>query len=597
LSEQATEQKPKEKKKRDIPGEVRIVSRERELYFNHPKSVIQAHRIEEVLPALRQAAVALDSGNHIAGYLAYEAAPAFDSALKTHDPGGHPLLWFGVYGRPKESLPRNPSANPFHVGDWEALISRDDYVAAIGRIREYIEAGDTYQVNFTFPMRASFEGDALNWFRVLCQAQRADHCAYIDTGGQQFLSVSPELFFELEGDTIVVRPMKGTRQRGLWPEADRKAAEELANSEKEQAENVMIVDLLRNDLGRICDAGTVEATSLFDVERYETIWQMTSTVVGKTSAGLPDILTALFPSGSVTGAPKVRTMEILRELEPYPRGVYCGAIGWMSPERKAEFNVAIRTVDIDPEKNEAQYHVGAGITWDSTAEAEYEECCSKASVLLHRPPDFSLMESIRYDDDGFYLLGEHLDRLAASADYFGFPFNPEQAKRELLDRVKPWPVSAMRPLKVRMLVGRAGGVQVEAVPAQPATAVTLGFSRDPVDVNDLYLYHKTTQRNIYETALCTRPDCDDVLLWNGRGEITECCNGNIVLQIDGERFTPPVDCGLLPGIYRAHLLRVGSIIERVLLKEDIDRAENIWLINSVRRWVPVIWNSYTHTVV
>lgn len=591
MSEAPTEQVEEKSSQSPTEGEVRFVSRDRLMLFNHPRRVYTAHTVEEIPATLESVDKEIRSGYWAAGYVAYEAAAAFDDALKTHAPSDEPLVWFAIYNPPKESMPRNPSTNPFTIGEWTPQVDRETYTQAIEKIRALIGDGESYQVNYTFPMTAPFEGDALNWFRVLCTAQHADHCAFVDTGAYQILSASPELFFKLEDGVITTKPMKGTRPRGLWPAADEAARAALADSEKERAENIMIVDLLRNDLGKICDPGTIETPALHETERYETVWQMTSTVTGKTQAPVHEILKALFPSGSVTGAPKVRTMGIINDLEPHPRGVYCGAIGWISPDHRAEFNVAIRTATINREAGQARYHVGGGITWDSTADAEYEECCSKAAILNHRPAEFSLFESLRYDGEEFYLLDRHLQRLAASASHFGFPFNADRIRQDLLERVKSWTVSSMHPLKVRVILARTGGITIEAHEAAPATAIRLGFARDAVDRNDPNLYHKTTHRNFYETARCTRPDCDDVLLWNDRNEITESTWANVVLQIDGERLTPPVESGLLAGTMRQELLDNGMVREATLQKSDVERAEHIWLINSVRRWVPTIWRS------
>lgn len=569
-------------------GEVRFVSRERELYFRHPEQVLIAWTVDEVRSVLERATLAARAGKYAAGYIAYEAAPAFDDALTAHEPGGRPVAWFGLFGKPEESLPRNPSANPFAVGEWSPEVSREAYAEAVEKIREYIAAGDAYQVNYAFPMTASFSGDALNWFRTLCAAQRADHCAYIHTGTTHILSLSPELFFGLRGGVITARPMKGTAPRGLWPEADAAARDALAASEKDKAENVMIVDLLRNDLGRVCDAGSVEVASLYDIEQYETVFQMTSTITGKTGATAAEAIAALFPSGSVTGAPKVRTMEIIRELEPFARGAYCGAIGWIGPDNTAEFNVAIRTITVDESDGAARCHVGGGITWDSTAEGEYAECLAKASFLTRKAADFSLFESMRYQE-GFDLLDAHLARLAASARHFGIPFTPDHAKAEIEAHMTAWDIGALHPLKVRLVLVRSGALSVEGCTAPKSTAVKLGFARDAVDPANLFLYHKTTQRDFYETARCTRPDCDDVVMWNVNGEATETSRGNLVVLLDGAMLTPPISSGLLPGVFRAHELAKGTIREAVIRKEDLARAQRIWMINSVRRWVPAIW--------
>ena len=566
------------------PGDVRFVSRAREVRFVEPVEVLCAHALEQVVPCVSRVEAAVADGLHAAGFIAYEAAPAFNSDLRTHAPGPLPLVWFGLFQQRTETGPCCQTAAPFSVGPWSAEVGEVDYLDAIRRIRELIAAGDTYQVNYTFPMQAVFKGDALSWFRRLERAQRADYAAFIDAAPFTILSASPELFFRLEGDTLETRPMKGTRPRGRWFDEDRRLAAELAASEKDRAENVMIVDLLRNDMGRISDTGSVHVASLFDVERYETVWQMTSTIRSKTSAPLPEILAALFPSGSVTGAPKVRTMQIIHDLEPAPRGVYCGAVGWYSPGRRAEFNVAIRTVAIDQNEGTARYHIGSGITWGSSAEAEYDECLIKAAVLAEDRPEFQLLESLLFNGK-YVLLDEHLARLARSAEYFGFEVHLGAVRAALLDQAATFKDG---PLKVRLLAARDGTHRIEAGPATPGTPVRLGFAAEPVDDRDVFLYHKTTHRAVYERARASRPDCDDVLLWNARGEVTETTTANVVLDIDGWLWTPPVAAGLLAGTMRASLLADGTIQERVLTKADIARAASVRLINSVRQWVDAV---------
>lgn len=582
-------------------GDVRFVSRTRELLFREPVEVISARHTAEVPACLEQVALGVSRGLHAAGHVAYDASPAFDPALSAHASRDLPPLWFGLYDKVETLPPKDAVGQPFQaaesdafeVGPWSPLVGKADYVRAIGRIRDYIAAGDTYQVNYTFPLRASFRGDVLAWFRCLCRAQQADYCALVHTGRYVALSVSPELFFRLDGDMLETRPMKGTRPRGLWTDEDRRLAAELTSSEKDRAENVMIVDLLRNDMGRISEIGSVEVRTLFQTERYPTVWQMTSTIVSRTQADVPGIFRSLFPSGSVTGAPKVRTMQIIREVEPFPRGVYCGAIGWWSPGRRAEFNVAIRTVTVDVEGGIAHYGVGGGITWDSTPEGEYEECRVKAAMLTHRPPQFELLESILFDGE-YFLLGEHMKRLADSAEYFGVTCDIAEVRSALARQAAVWTQQHdSAPRKVRLLVALDGTFRIESQPLQrqpgKAAPLRVGFAAEPVDPSDVFLYHKTTHREVYERAKASRPDCDDVLLWNRRGEITEGSSSNVVLDMAGVLLTPAVSSGLLAGTMRAYLLAGGQIREAVLTKEDVLKARSIWFINSVRKWMDVVF--------
>jgi len=562
-------------------GAVQFRTGGKNILFDRPAEVLTAHRIAEVRPALARIEAAVASGRYAAGYLAYEAAGAFDPALLTHPPGEFPLLWFGVYERMEERADCADEED-YKVGRWEPLLSKEDYLAAIRRIRGHIAAGDTYQVNFTFPLRADFQGDAGSWFRRLCLAQGSAYGAYIDSGRFTILSISPELFFSLDGNQLTARPMKGTRPRGRWRAEDEAMADALRASEKECAENVMIVDLLRNDMGRISRTGTVRVAILFDVERYETVWQMTSTITSYTDAGLTDLFAALFPSGSVTGAPKIETMKIIRELELFPRGVYCGAVGWLGPGRVARFNVAIRTVTIDNTRGEAWYPVGSGITWDSSASAEFQECYDKAALLTFQRPSFELLESLLYDGS-YFLFEEHLHRLFDSAAYFGISADGDAIRTALLDRARDFPAGS---LKVRLLVS-ANGFRIETAPVVKTGRVRLGFARRPVDSRDVFLFHKTTHRRIYDEAKATRLDCDDVLLWNERGEITESTTANVVVDVGGELRTPPLTSGLLGGTFRGDLLRRGQVREAILTRDDVREADRIYLINSVRKWIDV----------
>lgn len=571
-----------------LPGEgdARLLFEGKGLSFTAPRRILRATRPEVITATLAQVEAAVNEGAWAVGYLAYEAAPAFDAALVVSSkPAPMPLLWFALYDHPEPFELEAPAGSAFEVGAWTPRLSEPEYFEAIARIRAHLSAGDSYQVNYTFPMRAPFQGDAYAWFRQLCAAQGRGYFAYLDTGRFQIVSASPELFFAIDGDALVTRPMKGTRPRGRWCAEDRTLAAQLPGSEKERAENLMIVDLLRNDMGRVSETGSVVAERLFEVERYETVWQMTSTIESRTQASLVELFRGLFPSGSVTGAPKAETMKIIHALEPHPRGVYCGAIGYAAPGRRACFNVAIRTAVVDRETGEAEYHVGGGITWDSSAAPEYAECMNKAAVLTLRRPPFSLLESLRWEN-GYWLLDEHLARLLDSADYFGFKVNRAALQNALETHAQRLSAG---PAKVRLLLDKDGAIHVESVPLPAPKPWRTGWALEPVDSRDVFLYHKTTHRTVYDAARAARPDLDEVLLWNERGEITESTFANVVLEIGGRKLTPPVESGLLGGVCRAHWIATGVIEEAVLRKEDLERATAIHLINSVRQWIAVDW--------
>jgi para-aminobenzoate synthetase / 4-amino-4-deoxychorismate lyase len=346
----------------------------------------------------------------------------------------------------------------------------------------------------------------------------------------------------------------------------------------------MIVDMIRNDFGRIAEIGSVNVPYLFTVEKYPTLLQMTSTVTAQSAASLPELMEAMFPCASITGAPKVRTMQIINELEPEPRGLYTGTIGYFGPERQAQFNVAIRTVIIDRETGLADYGVGSGIVWDSDAAGEYEECRLKTEVLTRRRPSFDLLESLLWTpDEGYFLLDKHLQRLAGSAEYFDFSMD-EQQVRLRLDQLTH-NLSALH--KVRLLLGEDGNITTQAVSLagnRIIESVKVGLAEDAVDSSEVWLYHKTTHRQVYEKALASRPECDEVLLWNERGELCEATSSNIVLEIDGRLLTPPVSCGLLAGTFRQHLLEQGQIEEGIVTLADLEHCTQLFLINSVRCW-------------
>ncbi|WP_420126354.1 aminodeoxychorismate synthase component I [Longimicrobium sp.] len=559
----------------------------RSFRFRGLRTILRAERLDEVVGVLQAVERAAAEGLHAAGFVAYEAAPAFDPALATHPPDPRlPLAWFAVYVSRDDVVPTwDAAGGEAELGAWSIDVPESEYLPKVERVRALIAAGDTYQTNFTARLRASFRGDPVALYERLCLGQRSAFCACFDLGdGTTVVSASPELFFRAEGRELELKPMKGTRPRGRWTAEDRALAAELARSPKDRAENLMIVDLLRNDAGRLAEFGSVRVERLYDVERYETVHQMTSTIRARLrpDVGLADVFRALFPCGSVTGAPKVRTMEIIRDLEPSPRGVYCGAIGLVSPG-EAVFSVGIRTLLLDAAAGTAELGVGSGITWDSDSAAEYRESWSKAAFVRRAPAGFRLLETMLWEPaDGWFLLDGHLRRLADSAEYWGYAFDADEAVRRLSALV---PVFVGLPMRVRLMLDREGRMEIEARTHVPSNEpARIAIAAEPVDSADPRLYHKTTSRAMYERRAASRPDSDDVLLVNERGELTESAIANLVVRIDGALWTPPLECGLLPGVLRAHLLATGEIRERVLHPADLARAEDVWLINSVRKW-------------
>ncbi|ASK61039.1 aminodeoxychorismate synthase, component I [Virgibacillus phasianinus] len=554
--------------------------------FKDPIDIISTSNIDEVLPYLERVQDYVNAGYYAAGYLAYEAAPAFEPEFKVNTDGSQTLLWYGIFTKPTyESL---SSAGDFSIKEWTASEPADHYQKSIEHIKNLIELGDTYQVNYTIRMNSTFTGDTKAYYTQLAQAQAADYSAFIQTADHTILSASPELFFQMCKGKITTRPMKGTAQRGLTYKEDNRRATWLAASEKNRAENVMIVDLLRNDLGTIAKPGTVQVPKLFSIEKYPTVYQMTSTITATTEEdiSLTDVFKALFPCGSITGAPKISTMRIIQELETSPRGVYCGAIGYITPEQEAIFNVPIRTVTIDHEDNCAKYGVGGGITWDSTSEGEYDEIITKSALLKRKQPEFQLLESIGLVHGSYLVLENHMERLEKSAWYFNFSIDIEEIRKELM---KCASTHSNDKWKVRLLVDQDGQFTCEAVQIihDSIDEVTAVLANAAVSSEDVFLYHKTTNRSVYKKAKASHPDVYDVLLWNEKKEVTEFTAGNVVMQINDQFFTPPIECGLLGGTFRKKLIDSGKIAERIIRVDELKDCECIWFINSVREWIPV----------
>ena len=555
------------------------------LKFTQPTFIITTHSLTEVIEKLQWVNELVQQHNMYAvGFISYEAAAAFDGVLVTHESESFPLLWFGLYEQAEQITLPIPSIQNYNL-NWSPTVTKTEYDRAITQIKQYISCGDTYQVNYTMRLQAEFTGNAWEYFLQLSSAQQANYGAYIELDDWAICSASPELFFSWDGKQIVTRPMKGTSARGTTGKSDRAMAQWLQNSAKNQAENVMIVDMIRNDLAKIAELNSVRVPSLFDLEKYPTLWQMTSTVTANTKASLTEIMTALFPCASITGAPKPRTMEIIRSLEKTPRNIYTGTIGFIAPNNYAQFNVAIRTVLIDKQIKKAEYGVGGGIVWDSMSASEYEECQIKARILLNKSNSFELLETILWTPyQGYFLLDYHLQRLQNSASYFDFLIDIGTIEKRLLEISNKL---SGRAYKVRLIVDKKGKITIETIPViakDPSEIINLGIATEPIDIHDTFLYHKTTKRDFYNRVRQAHPNYDDVLLWNERKEITESCIANVVVKFNGKLLTPPVNSGLLAGTFRAYLLESKEITEAVIKLEDLSRCEAIYLINSVRKW-------------
>ncbi len=560
------------------------------LRFDKPLEIIQTFRADEVVAKLREVEAAVESrGLHAAGLVAYEAAPGFDPALTVAPAGVLPLLWFGLYQAPEHvSDPFESVEIPRPGAQWDSTVTTLEYERAFRRVKAGIREGEVYQVNLTYRVRRFLDvEDSWRCFAALAAAQQPVFGAYIATREWSVGSASPELFFDLQGERIESRPMKGTAPRGLTLAQDRANVSDLRNSDKERAENLMIVDMVRNDLGRIAVPGSVDVPELFTAEKYPAMWQLTSTVTAATKASVTEVFAALFPAASVTGAPKSSAMRIIAEVEKTPRGIYTGAVGFIAPGRRARFNVAIRTMVFDHRGGMAEYGVGGGIVWDSVCAREQEECRVKACVTGQYPSGFALLESMLWTPDaGYALLDRHMARLRDSAEYFNYTFSAERLREVLLSFG-----AGLRPVphKVRLLVDRRGEAEMHAeeLAADEMTLpLRVRIATAPVDRSDRFLYHKTTCRRVYEAALAACPGADDVILFNGEGEVTESARANIAVEVDGELLTPAARCGLLHGTFRAHLLEAGVLRESVVTVGQLKQSRRIFLLNSVRGLMP-----------
>jgi para-aminobenzoate synthetase/4-amino-4-deoxychorismate lyase len=568
--------------------------------FTGPTRILRASTPDAVPALVRELEAVTTAGGYVAGTLSYEAGTPFVDLPAPPETDG-PVAWFGVYDAPVPLAPSEVDTalaaldGPATVDAVDFAPSRARYTEAIDRVRRHIGAGDVYQINYTAPVHFRLDGDPRVLYRRLRARQHVPYGAYLHLGDRQILSCSPELFFRRDGARVVTQPMKGTIRRGRTLAEDRTLRDALAADAKNRAENLMIVDLLRNDLSVCCEPGSVEVPALYDTAAYESVTQMTSTVEGRLrpDQGLAALLRALFPCGSVTGAPKRRAMQLIQELEDGPRGVYCGAIGMAGPDT-AVFNVAIRTAVI--EDGAGRMGVGSGIVWDSDPDDEYEECTLKTTFLTpsaasaqvddpDRPP--RLIETMRYDGVRLPLLDRHAARLARSAAYFGYPFDEERFRRRVERAVRGTAPDTLR--KVRATLDRWGRVTVDTSPL-PAAADgpwTVVLAAERVDADDPFFFHKTTHRAVYDRALAAARNegADEALLRNADGEVTEGTYTNLFVRQGDALLTPPVSCGLLAGVYRDYVLEVEDTArEQVLTLDDLMAADALYCCNALRGW-------------
>jgi para-aminobenzoate synthetase / 4-amino-4-deoxychorismate lyase len=550
--------------------------------YTNPVSICVARTLDEVRPALDQIEAAIGKGLYAVGFVSYEAGAAFEAHVPQHAITT-PLLWFGLFKDYQEMAADDVAAHlPDPAGAWisapQPLISKQAYAASLSTVKDYIEAGDIYQANLTFIAESKTVGHPLALYAGLRRRAKAGYGGVIWTGEDWFLSASPELFFALSDGKITTKPMKGTVAR--TPGGDDQAAiTALKADPKQRAENLMIVDLLRNDLSRIAEPGSVKVPELFTVETYPTIHTMTSTVTAQVCKGVTvaDLIAALFPCGSITGAPKIRAMQIVEEVERHPRGIYTGSIGRLDPDGKAAFNVAIRTLHLPGEGGTARLGLGGGIVADSQLDSEWRECLAKGAFVADERT-FDLIETMRFEpDQGILLLDRHLARMGDSARALGFSFDRHAARNDL--QAATFRLNDAR--RIRLLLSPMGQMTIEATPLHPTPdgPVSVAVRPLPVSSYDFRLRHKTSDRSFYEAA---RMDAGtfEVILEDADGFLTEGSFTNVFVELDGLLLTPPLSRGLLPGVLRAELIATGKAIEADLRAEDLDKP--LWIGNASR---------------
>ena len=546
--------------------------------FIQPIKELKTRDLSEVANLLAQVESYQEQGYYVVGYVSYEAAPAFEEKLAVHTAPllGEYLLYFTVH----DSVETSPIPLTYEEVDlpsnWQEVTSAEDYEKAIAQIHHHLRQGDTYQVNYTVQLKQDLSANPFSIYNRMVVEQEAGYNAYVEHDEMAVISMSPELFFEQNDRELTTRPMKGTTQRGVTDQEDLAQASWLEQDPKNRSENMMIVDLLRNDMNRISEVGSEHVERLCQVEQYSTVWQMTSTIKSqlREDVDLVAIFRSLFPCGSITGAPKIATMEIIKNLEPQPRGVYCGTIGILLPNGRRIFNVAIRTIQLY--QGRAIYGVGGGITWDSTWESEYREVHQKAAVLYRKQARFQLITTGEISQKSLLFEEQHLERLTKASRYFAYPFNPEELRQKIEEECQA--CDSHQDYRLRITLSKSGELELSR---QILTPLSSSFCKaklcqQEADLNQSFTYFKTTHRPHLTLGK------QEIIYHNAAGELLETSIGNLVLKIAGKLYTPPIIFGILPGIYRQHLLETGQVEEKVLTLADLNQAETIYGCNAVR---------------
>ena len=546
--------------------------------FTQPIKELKTRDLSEVADLLAQVESYEEQGYYVVGYVSYEAAPAFEEKLAVHKSPllGEYLLYFTVHDRVETS----PIPLTYEEVDlpskWQEETSAENYEKAITQIHHHLRQGDTYQVNYTVQLKQDLSANPFAIYNRMVVEQEAGYNAYVEHDEMAVISMSPELFFEQNDRELTTRPMKGTTQRGVTDQEDLAQASWLEQDPKNRSENMMIVDLLRNDMNRISEVGSEYVERLCQVEQYSTVWQMTSTIKSqlRPDVDLVEIFRSLFPCGSITGAPKIATMEIIKNLEPQPRGIYCGTIGLLLPNGRRIFNVAIRTIQLY--MGQAIYGVGGGITWDSTWESEYREVHQKAAVLYRKQARFQLITTGKISQKQLLFEDQHLERLTKASRYFAYPFDPEELRQKIEEECRACDVN--QDYRLRITLSKSGEMELSRqilAPLSPSFCKAK-LCLQETDLNQSFTYFKTTHRPHLSLGE------QEIIYHNAAGELLETSIGNLVLKINGKLYTPPIRLGILPGIYRQHLLETGQVKEKITTLEDLNQAEAIYGCNAVR---------------
>src|SRR5699024_1155019 len=558
------------------------------LIFTRPLEIISTYSFEEVASCLEQIEQKVADGYYTAGYFSYEMTYALNNMeLNQNQQPKMPLLWFGVFDQPVTPSSSETKEEAFVVGDWKPQVTQTAYERAFSTIMKAIQRKETAQINYTIPFEATFSGDAFSFYNHLKKAQQSNYCAYLNLDEPYtILSASPELFFHVKEEMITVRPMKGTAKRGKSSQEDQRQKRKLQQSPKNKLENQLIINLMKQELEKVASASSIQVIDKYRLEQYPTVFQLTTGIQGKLKDNMriSDIIRALFLCGSIAGDPKHTSISIIQETEKQLREVYCGAIGYITPHQEAVFNVPIRTVWLNQQSHKAHYGAGGAITENSNVKEEYKEALTKTDILHLAYPDFALLETIRLENGEIFLLEKHLERLLASATYFSITVDTATIRETLNQTERTYPKGVWR---IRLTLNDKGETATSVQPLTDCNLHNVRLAQQAINKENVFHYHKTTHRVMYQEHQIDNLDYLDTLLWNEQNEVTEFTIGNIVVEINGMLYTPPLSSGLLPGTFRQQLLERNVIQEKHILKENLPDCERIWLINSVRKWVEV----------